>query len=81
MDLAWTLKDEVMMRGRIYYGKLVKGRAMFVAPRLVPYFNAIWGVPKKREQGNFIAGSRSNFARSAQRMGNGKRGFAARSTH
>lgn len=50
MSLAWTLKDEVMMRGKVYYGKLCKGRAMFVAPRLIPYFNAIWGVPKHREE-------------------------------
>ena len=50
MDLAWTLKDEVMMRGRVYYGKLIKGRAMFVAPRLVPAFNAVWGVPKRQEK-------------------------------
>jgi hypothetical protein len=50
MSLAWTLKDEVMQRGRIYYSKLCKGRAMFVAPRLIPYFNAIWGVPKKEEK-------------------------------
>ena len=50
MSLAWTLKDEVMMRGRVYYSKLSKGRATFVAPRLIPYFNAIWGVPKKEEK-------------------------------
>ncbi len=50
MSLAWTLKDEVMRRGKIYYGKLCKGRAMFVAPRLVPFFNAIWGVQKKQEK-------------------------------
>ena len=50
MSLAWTLKDEVMMRGKIYYAKLCKGRSMFVAPRLVPFFNAIWGVPKKEEK-------------------------------
>ncbi len=50
MSLAWTLKDEVMMRGKVYYGKLCKGRAMFVAPRLIPYFNAIWGVPRHREE-------------------------------
>jgi hypothetical protein len=49
MSLAWTLKDEVMMRGKVYYSKLCKGRSMFVAPRLIPYFNAIWGVPKSRE--------------------------------
>ncbi len=52
-SLAWTLKDEVMMRGKVYYGKLCKGRAMFVAPRLVPVFNAIWGVPKKEEKVHF----------------------------
>ena len=50
MSLAWTLKDEVMRRGRVYYSKLCKGRAMFVAPRLIPYFNQIWGVPKSREK-------------------------------
>lgn len=50
MSLAWTLKDEVMMRGKVYYSKLCKGRSTFVAPRLIPYFNAIWGVPKNREE-------------------------------
>jgi len=50
MSLAWTLKDEVMQRGKIYYSKLVKGKAMFVAPRLIPYFNAIHGVPKSLEK-------------------------------
>ncbi len=50
MGLAWTLKDEVMRGGKVFYGKLCKGRSMFVAPRLVPYFNAVWGVPKSREK-------------------------------
>jgi len=50
MSLAWTLKDEVCMRGKVYYAKLVKARAMFVAPRMIKYFNAIWGVPKKDEK-------------------------------
>lgn len=49
-SLAWTLKDEVMRRGKFYYGKLVKGRSMFVAPRLVPFFNAVWGIPKAQEK-------------------------------
>src|ERR671932_1876871 len=48
-SLAWTIKDEVMRRGRVYYAKLGKGRATFVAPRLIPYFNAVWGVPKRAE--------------------------------
>jgi len=49
-DLAWTLKDEAMRRGKIYYSKLCKGRAMFVAPRLIPCFNAIWGISRKEEK-------------------------------
>ncbi len=49
-SLAWTLKDEVMQRGKVYYSKLAKGRSMFVAPRLIPYFNAIYGIPKSKEK-------------------------------
>lgn len=47
---AWVLKDEVVARGRIYYAKLVKGNSMFLAPRMIPVFNAIWGVPKRKEK-------------------------------
>ncbi len=52
-SLAWTLKDDVMRRGKVYYGKLCKGRAMFVAPRLIPHFNAVWGVRKSAEKETF----------------------------
>src|SRR5438874_2728540 len=48
-SLTWRIKDEVMRRGRVYYAKLAKGRATFIAPRLVPHFNALWGVARKRE--------------------------------
>src|SRR6478672_8126645 len=27
---AWVLKDETVARGRVYYGKLVRGNAMFL---------------------------------------------------
>jgi hypothetical protein len=47
---TWLLKDELMRRGRVYYAKLAKNRALFVAPRLVPHFNAVWGVPKRSEK-------------------------------
>jgi hypothetical protein len=47
--LAWNIKDEVIRRGRIYYAKLVRARTTFIASRLVPYFNAIWGIPRNRE--------------------------------
>ena len=48
-SLAWQLKDQVMERGRVYYAKLARGRATFVAPRLIPAFNAIWGVRRTDE--------------------------------
>lgn len=47
---AWVLKDEVVARGKVYYGKLVKGNSMFLAPRMIPVFNAVWGVPKAKEK-------------------------------
>jgi hypothetical protein len=47
---AWVLKDEVIARGKVYYAKLVKGNSMFLAPRMIPVFNAIWGVPRRKEK-------------------------------
>ena len=49
-SLTWTLKDEVMRRGRCFYGKVLRGRSTFIAPRLLPFFNALWGVPRKLEK-------------------------------
>ncbi|MDQ1590967.1 MAG: hypothetical protein QOG71_1594 [Pyrinomonadaceae bacterium] len=46
---TWLLKDEIMRRGRVYYAKLAKARALFVAPRLVPHLNALWGVTRREE--------------------------------
>lgn len=48
--LAWTIKDEVMRRGRCFYGKLLRGRSTFIAPRLIPFFNALWGIPRRLEK-------------------------------
>jgi hypothetical protein len=47
--LAWHLKDEVMRRGRVYYAKLAGGRSMFVAPRLISHFAAIW-MPRRKDE-------------------------------
>jgi hypothetical protein len=49
-SLAWLIKDEVMRRGRIYYAKLSRGRATFLAPRLIAHFQAVWGIPKRAEK-------------------------------
>src|SRR5205809_1670838 len=45
---TWVLKDEIIARGQVYYAKLSRGRAMFLAPRMIPYFNAIWAVRRSK---------------------------------
>lgn len=47
---TWRLKDEVVRRGKVYYGKLAGARAMFIAPRMVPYFHAVWGLRRAEEK-------------------------------
>ncbi len=48
-SLTWVIKDEVIKRGKVYYGKLARGKTMFLAPRMIPYFHAIWGMRKSEE--------------------------------
>ena len=48
-SLTWVLKDELIARGKVYYAKLSRGKALFVAPRMVPYFHAVWGVRRADE--------------------------------
>jgi hypothetical protein len=50
-SLTWHLKDEILRRGRIYYAKLARGKAMFLARRMIPYFHAVWGVRRAEEPG------------------------------
>jgi hypothetical protein len=46
---TWLLKDELVRRGKVYYGKLAGARTMFLAPRMVRYFHAVWGM-RRAEQ-------------------------------
>jgi hypothetical protein len=48
-SLTWEIKDDVIRRGRLYYAKLARGKATFIAPRLIPSFHAIFGVRKMDE--------------------------------
>ena len=48
-SLTWRLKDDVLRRGVVYYAKLSRGKATFIAPRLVPAFNAVWGLKRAEE--------------------------------
>jgi hypothetical protein len=49
-SLTWVLKDEIVKRGNVYYAKLSKSRVMFLAPRMVPWFRAIWRVRRSDEK-------------------------------
>ena len=49
-SLTWQLKDEIVRRGKVYYAKLARGKAMFLAQRMIPSFNAIWGVRRSEEK-------------------------------
>ena len=48
-SLTWVLKDELVARGKVYYAKLSRGKALFLAPRMIPYFHAIHGVRRNEE--------------------------------
>lgn len=56
---TWVLKDDVVRRGKVYYGKLPRGRATFVAPRMIPYFHALSGVRKADEARKLSADARA----------------------
>ncbi|MFN0085794.1 MAG: hypothetical protein ACKVX9_10435 [Blastocatellia bacterium] len=54
---AWVLKDEIVRRGKVYYAKLTRGKTMFLAPRMIPFFHAIWGVPRPQEKRRLSEGA------------------------
>ena len=39
-----------MRRGKCFYGKVLRGRSTFIAPRLLPCFNALFGLPARMEK-------------------------------
>ena len=49
-SLTWTLKDEIVRRGKVYYAKLARGKTLFLAPRMIPHFHAVWGVRRSEEK-------------------------------
>ena len=55
---AWLLKDEIIRRGNVYYAKLARGKATFIAPRMIPFFNAIWGMRRADEKSRLSANAR-----------------------
>jgi hypothetical protein len=57
-SLAWQLKDQMIRRGHVYYGKLSRGKAMFIAPRMLPFFHAVWGMRRSEERQRLSANAR-----------------------
>jgi hypothetical protein len=57
--LTWTLKDEIVGRGKVYYAKLARGKTMFLAPRMIPCFHAVWGVRRAEEKRRLSANARA----------------------
>ena len=57
--LTWNLKDQLLRRGKVYYGKLARGRATFIAPRMVPYFHAVWGMRRAQEAARLSRNARA----------------------
>jgi len=49
-SLTWVLKDELVRRGSLYYAKLARGKTMFLASRMIPYFHAVWGLRRTEEK-------------------------------
>jgi hypothetical protein len=49
-SLTWELKDEIIRRGNVYYAKLAHNKSMFLAPRMIPFFHAIWGLRRPEEK-------------------------------
>jgi hypothetical protein len=48
-SLTWQLKDELVRRGNVYYAKLARGKATFLAARMIPHFHSVWGVRRRDE--------------------------------
>ncbi len=58
-SLTWRLKDELVRRGKVYYAKLSRGKAMFIAPRMLPHFHALWGLKRADEAGGLSESARA----------------------
>src|SRR5258708_25161466 len=49
-SLTWVLKDEIVRRGKVYYAKLARGKTMFLASRMIPYFRSVSGMRRSEEK-------------------------------
>ena len=52
----------MLRRGKVYYAKLARGKTMFLAPRIIPYFHAVWGVRQSQETQRLSRNARAILA-------------------
>jgi hypothetical protein len=57
--LTWELKDEIVRRGHVYYAKIAGRKPMFVAPRMIGHFHAVWGLRRSEEATQLSANARA----------------------
>ena len=48
-SLTWTLKDQIVRRSKVDYAKFSRGKTLFLAPRMIPFFHAVWGMRRAEE--------------------------------
>src|ERR1041384_6339544 len=58
MNLAWTLKDELLRRGRVYYGKSIGNRSVFISQQQLPYFATLFGSTREEERSKLSPAAR-----------------------
>ena len=73
-SLTWQIKDELIRRGKVYYAKLARGKATFIAPRMIPHFHAMWGVRKAEEPRRLSRNAQAVLQGLAPRVGDEHRG-------
>jgi|SRR5262245_39568011 len=68
---TWRLKDEIVGRGKTYYAKMARNKTLFIAPRMVPFFNTIWGLTRREQKKKLSEESRAllNVLRKEWEMG------------
>lgn len=47
---TWILKDDLIRRGKVYYGKLLRGKTLFISRSMIPYFHSIMGMNRAMEK-------------------------------
>ncbi|MBK8315895.1 MAG: hypothetical protein IPL01_18585 [Acidobacteria bacterium] len=47
---TWILKDDIIRRGKVYYGKLLRGKTLFISRSMIPYFHSIMGMSRAQEK-------------------------------